>query len=120
MKRRQSSTMFHQMEGRKREKQVGEIRNMGGQKRGLTNWRGGRGRSELVSFETWQVTNEDSASGGEGEGGGRRWASEPGTAQMRNNYLGGREAQKRGGGGGNVRNQQRVISSSEGGTGRRR
>src|SRR5229473_2539230 len=32
-----------------------------------TGWRGGRGRSELVSFETWQVTNEDSPTGGEEE-----------------------------------------------------
>ena len=58
----------HQLEGRKREERVGELRNMAGHKQGLTNWRGGRGRSELVSFETWQVTNEDSLTGGEEEG----------------------------------------------------
>src|SRR5258708_39371596 len=38
---------------------------MAGHKRGLTNWRGGRGRSGLVSFETWHVINEDSPTGGE-------------------------------------------------------
>ncbi len=37
-------------------------------KRGLTNWRGGRGKSRLVSSETWHVTNEDSLAGGEEEG----------------------------------------------------
>ncbi len=30
---------------------------------------GGRGRSELVSFETWHVTNKDSLTRGEKEGG---------------------------------------------------
>src|SRR5260370_28123704 len=58
----------HRLEGRKREEQVGELRNVAGHKRGLTNWRGGRGRSGLVSFETWQVTNEDSPTGGEERG----------------------------------------------------
>src|SRR5260221_13574857 len=53
------------MEGRKREERVGELRNVAGQKRGITNWRGGRGRSGLVSFETWYVINEDSPTGGE-------------------------------------------------------
>src|SRR5258707_13918478 len=38
---------------------------MAGHKRGLTNWRGGRGRSGLVSFEMWHVINEDSPTGGE-------------------------------------------------------
>ncbi len=42
---------------------------MAGHKRGLTNWRGGRGRSGLVSSETWEVINEDSLTGGEEEGG---------------------------------------------------
>jgi len=37
-------------------------------KRGLTNWKGGRGRSGLVSLETWHVT-KDSQTGGEEEGG---------------------------------------------------
>src|SRR5229473_5050351 len=42
---------------------------MARRKRGLTCWRGGRGRSRLVSFETWHDTNEDSPIGGEEEGG---------------------------------------------------
>src|SRR5216684_3366224 len=54
----------HQLGGRKREEQVGELQNVAGHKRGLTNWRGGRGRSRLVSFETWHVINEDSPTGG--------------------------------------------------------
>ncbi len=37
--------------------------------KGLTNWRGGRGRSGLVSLKTWHVTNEDSLPEGEEEGG---------------------------------------------------
>src|SRR5258708_3202999 len=36
-------------------------------KQGITIWRGGRGRSGLVSLETWHVTNEDSQTGGEEE-----------------------------------------------------
>src|SRR5229473_1721075 len=61
----------HQLEGRKREEQVGELQNVAGHKRGLTNWRGGRGKSGLVSFKTWHVANEDSLARGEKEGGGR-------------------------------------------------
>ncbi len=38
-------------------------------KRGLTRWRGERGRSGLVSLEMWHITNEDSLPGGEEEGG---------------------------------------------------
>src|SRR5258708_29444601 len=61
------------MGGEEREERVVELRNMAGHKRGLTDWRGGRGRSELVSFKTWQVTNEDSPTGGEEEGGAGWW-----------------------------------------------
>jgi len=59
----------HQPEGRKREERVGELGNMAHHKRGLTHWRGGRGRSRLMSLEKWHVTNEDSLTGGEEEGG---------------------------------------------------
>src|SRR5258708_2972306 len=59
----------HQLEGRKREERVGELRNMARHKRGLTNWRGGRGRRRVGNFRTGRVTNEDSKAGGEG---GRR------------------------------------------------
>src|SRR5712692_1553454 len=37
------------LEGRKREERVGELRNVARHKRALTSWRGGRGRSGLVS-----------------------------------------------------------------------
>ncbi len=57
------------LEGRKREEQIGELGNVAHHKRGLTNWRGGRGKSGLVSSETCHVTNEDSLPRGE-EGGG--------------------------------------------------
>src|SRR5713226_7822006 len=80
----------HQLEGRKREERVGELRNVGGHKRGLTNWRGGRGRSELVSFKTWQVTNEDSPRGGEKEGGVGGRPQKRGTLQGRTHLRGGR------------------------------
>jgi len=59
----------HSLEGRKREERLGELRNVARHKRALTSWRGGRGRSGLVSFETWHVTNEHSPTGGEEEGG---------------------------------------------------
>src|SRR5260221_472283 len=65
----------HSLEGRKREERVGELLSMACHKRGLTNWRGGRGRRGLVSFEAWHVTNEDSHPGGEGEEGGVGWFS---------------------------------------------
>src|SRR5216684_500535 len=47
-----------------REERAGELGNVARHKRGLTSWRGGRGRSGLVSLETWHVTNEDSPTGG--------------------------------------------------------
>ena len=47
------------------EEWVGELRNVACHRQGLTNWRGGRGKSGLVSFETWHITNEDSLPGGE-------------------------------------------------------
>ena len=59
----------HFLEGRKREERVGELGKVARHKRALTSWRGGRGRSGLVSLETWHVTNEDSLAGGEEEGG---------------------------------------------------
>jgi len=55
--------------GRKREERFGELGNVARHKRGLTSWRGGRGRSGLVIWATWHVTNEHSLSGGEEEGG---------------------------------------------------
>ena len=57
----------HQLEERKREECIHELGNVA-HHRGLTDWRGGRGRSTFMSSETWQVTNEDSPTGGEEEG----------------------------------------------------
>src|SRR5712692_5518403 len=65
-----SQTSTHELEGRKREEWVGKVRNVARHKRALTCWRGGRGRSGLVSFEAWHVTNEHSLAGGEEEGEG--------------------------------------------------
>src|SRR5216684_1685829 len=62
-KRGRSQTRTHQLEGRKKEEWVGELRNVACHKRGLTNWRGGRGKSRLVSFEMWHVASEDSLEG---------------------------------------------------------
>ena len=64
-----SQMRTHCLEERKREEWVGKLGNMACYKQGLTNWRGGRGRSRLVSLETWHITNEDSHPGGEEEGG---------------------------------------------------
>src|SRR5713226_6754367 len=64
-----SQTRTHSLEGRKREERVGELLSVARHKQGLTNWRGGRGRSGLVSFETRHNTKEDSPTGGEEEEG---------------------------------------------------
>src|SRR5216684_4356697 len=53
----------YRLEGRKREKQVGELRNVAHHKRGLTSWRGESGRSGLVSSETWHIASKDSLEG---------------------------------------------------------
>src|SRR5258708_29229846 len=80
----------HQLEGRKREEWLGELRNMAHHKRGLTDWKGGRGRSGLVSFEAWRIINEDSPTGGEEEGGAGWRASKCGMTQKRTHQLEGR------------------------------
>jgi hypothetical protein len=67
-KRGTSRTRTHILEGRKRQEQAGELGNVAGHKRGLTIWRGERGRSGLVSLEMWHVTNEDSLAGEEEKG----------------------------------------------------
>src|SRR5258708_38214322 len=58
-----SQMRTHSLEGRKREKWVGELRNVAHHKRGLTSWRGESGRSRLVSSETWHIASEDSLEG---------------------------------------------------------
>src|SRR5258707_11190956 len=87
----------HSLEGRKREERLDELRNVARHKRALTNWRGGRGRSGLVSFESWHVTNEHSRTGGEEEGGAALGASNRGTAQTSTHHQAGRERGERGG-----------------------
>src|SRR5258708_1945119 len=83
----------HQLEERKREECIHELGNVA-HHRGLTDWRGGRGRSGLVSSETWQVTNEDSPTGGEEEGGGGWGAVKHGRWQMRTHEPVGRKREE--------------------------
>src|SRR5260370_41613305 len=78
------------MEGRKREEGVGELQNVASHKRGLTNWRGGRGKSGLVSFEKWHMTNEDSLPGGEKVGEVGWCGQKRGTFEARNHLREGR------------------------------
>src|SRR5258708_34282791 len=104
----------HQLEGRKREERVGELRNMVGHKQGLINWRGGRGRSELVSFETWQVTNEDSPTGREEEGGAGWGAWKCGTSQTTNHKGEGRKGKEGGGEIGSVKDEEREHKAGRG------
>src|SRR5258708_39311598 len=82
-------------EWRTREERGGERGKMAHHKRGLTSWRGGRGRSRLVSLETWHVTNEDSHPGEEVEGGAGWGAWKRGMSQMRTNMLEGRKGERR-------------------------
>src|SRR5260221_14793650 len=60
----------HLLEGRKREKRVGELRNVAHCKRGLTSWRGGRGRKGVGDGETGKVANQGLIYKRRGEGGG--------------------------------------------------
>src|SRR5260221_6376940 len=89
---------------------------MASHKQGITNWRGGRGRSRLVSFETWHVTNEDSLAGGEEEGGAGWWAWKRGTSQTRTHQLEGRKREDRDGELGNVARHKRGLNNWRGGS----
>src|SRR5229473_1866116 len=80
-----------------------------------TSWRGGRGRSELVSFETWQVTNKDSPTGGEEEGGAGWGASKHGMSQRRTHSLEGRKGEERVGELRNVAGHKRGLTNWRGG-----
>src|SRR5258708_2296640 len=113
-----SQTRTHRLEGRKREKPVGELRNVACHKRGLTNWRRGRGRSRLVNLETWHVTNEDSLPGGEEEGGAGWSAWKCGMSQMRTHMLEGRKREEQVGELGNVACHKRGLTYWRGGRGR--
>src|SRR5258708_38223729 len=108
----------HQLGGRKREEWVGELRNVAGHKRGLTNWRGGRGRSGLVSSKTWEVINEDSLTGGEEEGGARWRASKHGRSQMRTHQLEGRKKEEGDGELRNMARHKRGLTDGGGGSGK--
>src|SRR5216684_2288942 len=91
---------------------------MAGHKRGLTNWRGGRGRSGLVSFEAWHVTNEDSLTGGEEEGGALLSASKRGRTQTRTHQLEGRKREERVGELRSMAHHKRGLTRWRGGRGR--
>src|SRR5713226_757994 len=73
----------HRLEGRKREEWTGDLGNTAHHKRRLADWRGGRGRSRLVSLEMRHITNEDSLAGGEEEGGAGWRAWKRGTSQTK-------------------------------------
>src|SRR5229473_7694585 len=59
----------HRQEGRMREESIRELGNMAHQRAHLLEGR--KGRSTLVSSETWHIANKDSLARGEEEGGGR-------------------------------------------------
>src|SRR5258708_2981557 len=90
-----SQMRTHSLEERKREERVGELQSVACHKRGLTRWRGGRGRSGLVSFEAWHVTNEDSPTGGKEEGGTGGGYGKSGKPEGRSNLLEGRRRKGR-------------------------
>src|SRR5258708_33147010 len=94
--KRGTSQRTHQLEGRKREEQVHELGNIACHKQQLANWRGGR-RSGFVSLEMWHVTNKDSPTGGEEEGGAGRGAWKCDTSQTRTHQLEGRRMKEQGG-----------------------
>src|SRR5258708_18436585 len=81
------------LEGKMREERVGEVGNVARHKRGLTSWRGGRGRSGLVSLETWHVTT-------------------------RTHFLEGRKWEERVGELGNMAHHKRGLTYWRGGSGR--
>src|SRR5216684_335190 len=83
----------HQPEGRKREEQVGELGKVARHKRGLTYWRGRRGRSGLV---TWKC----------------------GTSQTMTHHLEGRKREERVGELGNVARHKRGLTNWRGGRGK--
>src|SRR5258708_6153595 len=108
----------HFLEGRKREERVGELGNVARHKRALTGWRGGGGRSGLVSLETWHDTNEDAQAGREEEGGGGMCDWKSGTTERSTHVLAGREKEERVGEIGNVARHKRALTSWRGGRGR--
>src|SRR5216684_559628 len=77
-------------------------------KQELTDWRGGRRRSRLVSLETWHVTNEDSLPGREEEGGVGWQAWKHGMLQTRTHQLEGRKREEQVGELGNMARHTRT------------
>ncbi len=74
-KRGTLQTRTYLLEGRKRGEQVGKLGNAARHKWGLTHWRGGRGRTGLVSLETQHIANKQGLTcwrGGRGRG---KWVS---------------------------------------------
>src|SRR5258708_465339 len=114
-----SQTRTHKLQGRKREEPVGELGNVARHKRGRTSWRGRRGRRGLVSLETWHVTNEDSHTGGEEEGGAGWSTWIRGTSQTRTHFLEDRKEEERVGELRNAARHKGGLTSWRGGRGRR-
>src|SRR5216684_366058 len=108
-----SQMRTHILEGRKREERVGEPGNVARHKQRLTSWRGGRGRSGLVSLETLHVTNKDSHPGGEEEGGAGWSAWKHGTSQIRTHLLEGRKRKERVGELGNLAHHEDSPTEGE-------
>src|SRR5258707_1093822 len=104
----------------KREERVGELGNVARHKQGLTNCMGGRGRSGLVSLETWHITNEDSLPGGEEEGGAGWGAWKRGTSKTRTHFVGGERREEWGGELGKVARHKPGLTSWRGGRERSR
>jgi len=86
-----SQMTTHLLEGRKREEWVGELGDVAQHKQGLTNWRGGRGRSRLLSLGTQHITNDDSLAGGEEDRGAGWWAWKHSMSQTMTHQLEGKE-----------------------------
>src|SRR5258708_5154265 len=78
------------------------------------------GRSRLVSFEAWHITNEDSLSGGEEEGGAGGRTTKHGGTQVRTHWLEGRKREERDGELPTGGDRKEGLTGWRGGRGRRR
>src|SRR5258707_1284962 len=125
--------MTHQLQRRKREEPVGELGNVARHERGLTHWRGGRGRRGGGSLETGKVENGVAPGRGKkkrrglggwrgrGEGGGVGWGAwENGASQTRGFRREGRKREERVGELGNLAGDKGGLTAwreEEGGAG---
>src|SRR5260370_36580731 len=108
------SKRIHSLEGR--EERVHELGNMAHGKQELTCWRGGRGRSGLVSSEMWHVANKVPSWGREGEERGSELGNVAGCKKGRDLLEGGRRGEEEGGGEGKEEeNRGRLILEGRGG-----